>query len=331
MLVAGKIASMGTGGISFRPLLGLAGVLCVAVAGGCRTSVGGDDLRSQLQVTADAGQPSLAVGHRFGRWLAVEPELRARPALESACLAEQTGTAEEAISFLSEALEGIRDCASLFEARGALYLGTGFPRAAAGDFQRAVSLAPGCAQAWYALGHAYEVLGLSHQALEALEHAHDLGDEGGGLLLSLARVYRGLGRSGQAARHYERALAQLDEPRTEIQGEAAVLATEDSARAAEVEALRERLDSCRGVQLSDDAWLLRALLQELPGEPAENVGATFRAMEVAPEELTALTQTLLMAVQLSDPETKAEAQARLLAAEPDAERRVALERCLARP
>ncbi len=320
---------MGTGGISFRPLAGLAGAVCVALAASCRTSRGNDDLRSQLQVSTDM-RPSLAVGHRFGRWLEVEPEPAARPALERACLTEQTGSAEDAITLLSEALEDIRDCASLFEARGALYLGTHFPRAAAGDFQRAVSLAPDHAHAWYALGHAYEVLGLFHQALEALERASSLGHDEAGLLLSLARVYRALGRAGLSARHFELALERLDGTPTEVLVEAAVLATEDAERAAGVEALRDRLESCSGTQLSDDAWLLRALVRELPGGPTENVGATFRALEVAPQELAALTHGLLTALQLDDSETGAEKLADLLAAEPDEQRRVALERCLAR-
>jgi hypothetical protein len=320
---------MGTGGISFRPLVGLAGAVCVALAASCRTSRGDDDLRSQLQVSTDM-RPSLAVGHRFGRWLEVEPEPAARAVLERACLTEQTGSAEDAITVLSEALEDVRACASLYEARGALYLGTGFPRAAAGDFQRAVSLAPDHAHGWYALGHAYEVLGLAHQALEALERSSTLGHDEPGLLLSLARVHRSLGHAGMSARYYEQALERLDGPPTEILVEAAVLATEDSSRAAGVEALRDRLESCSGTQLSDEAWLLRALVRELPGGPTESVGATFRALEVAPEELATLTEGLLTALQLDDPETRAEKLADLLAAEPDAQRRLALERCLAR-
>lgn len=320
---------MGTGGTSFRPLVGPVGAACVALVASCRTSRGDDDLRSQLQVSTDV-RPSLAVGHRFGRWLEVEPEPAAQAALERACLTEQTGSAEDAISVLSEALEDIQSCASLFEARGALYLGTGFPRAAAGDFQRAVSLEPEHAYGWYALGHAYEVLGLSHQALEALERSSKLGHDGAPLMLSLARVYRSLGRAGMSARHYELALEQLDGAPAEVLVEAAMLATEDPARAAGVEVLRDRLESCCGIQLSDEAWLLRALVRELPGGPRENVGATFRALEVAPQELAALTQGLLTALQLDDPETGKEKLADILAAVPDAQRRLALERCLAR-
>ena len=331
MLGVGRVTSVGTGGIRFRQLIGLAGTMCFVLAQGCRASHERVELRSQIRVSAsDLLRPSFVLGHRFGRWLEVEPEPAAQPALESACLVEQTGSAEDAIGLLSEAIEDMRDCASLFEARGALYLGTGFPRAAAGDFQRAVSLAPEQAHAWYALGHAYEVLGLYHQALEALERALDLGDDGAVLFLSLARVRHALGHAGLSARHYEQALARLEGIPTEVLVEAVVLATEDSARAAGVEVLRERLETCRGTQLSDDAWLLRALVKELPGEPAESVRATFRALEVAPHELAALTKGLLTALQLDDPETGASKLAELLAAEPDAQRRAALERCLSR-
>jgi tetratricopeptide (TPR) repeat protein len=330
MLGAGRVTSLGTGGIRFRQPAGLAGLLCFVLALGCQAS-GERDLRSQLLVsTDDMPAPSFVLGHRFGRWLAVEPEPAARSVLENACLVEQTGSAEDAIGVLNDAIDDRQDCASLFLARGALYLCTGFPRAAAGDFQRATSLAPGETRAWYALGHSYEELGLFHQALEALARARDLGDSGAPLFLSLARVYRGLERTGLAARNYELALARLDGTPSEILVEAVLLATEDPERAAGVEILRDRLETCSGVQLSDDAWLLRALVRELPGEPEESVRATFRALEVAPDELAALTRGLLAALQLDDPETAAQKLAELLAAERDPARRAALERCLAR-
>ncbi|NOT28860.1 MAG: tetratricopeptide repeat protein [Planctomycetes bacterium] len=320
---------MGTGGISFRQLSAWAGAVCVAFFAGCRTSREADDLRSMLRVddAATAGH-SLVSGHRFGSWLEVEPDPLSTPALESACLLEQTGEREEAIAVLGEALQSGRESASVFEARGALYLGTGFPRAAAGDFQRAVALAPERPRCWYALGHAYEVLGLARQALEALEHARSLGCDDVGLFLSLARAYRALGRSGQSARHYQQVLTRQESP-TELLAEAAVLASDDPARAASVDSLRERLESCRCTPLSDDAWFLRAILRELPGEPAMNIAAAFQALEVAPAELADLTASLLLSVQLLDSETSAEARAGLLAAEPDERRRAALERCLA--
>ncbi len=271
------------------------------------------------------------MGHLFGNWLEVEADPDANQTLENACLLEQSGQTEDAINLLGDELEGGRECAALFDARGALYLATGFPRAAAGDFQRAVALAPERARCWYALGHAYETLDLERQALEALEHAHSLGLDDAGLSLSLARVYRALERIGQSARHYQHAIECLDEPSTELLAEAAVLATEDPARAAGVENMRDRLEACRGTKLSDDAWFLRALLRELPDEASQDIAATFQALEVAPGELQVLTESLLSAVQLLDAETSAAARAELLAREPDENRRAALERCLAAP
>jgi hypothetical protein len=61
------------------------------------------------------------------------------------------------------------------------------------------------------------------------------------------------------------------------------------------------------------------------------VSATFRALEVAPAELAALTRGLLAALQLDDPETASQKLAELLAAETDRARRAALERCLSAP
>lgn len=323
---------MGTGGTSFQRLAYGIGALLAIQCASCRTSREGDDLHSQLQVSAGVSPPSsLASGHRFGRWLEVDPEPAARPALDSACLLEQTGASEEAIDLLGKALEDVRDCASLFEARGALYLSTGFPRAAAGDFQRAVALGPERPRGWFALGHAYEVLGLTRQSLEALEHAHALGGDALGLLLSLARVHRALGHPGRAACNYQRALRRMDAPVTEILVEATLLVAEDPARAEAVEKTRERLESCNGARLSDDAWLLRALVREIPGEPADKVGAMIRALEVAQDELGALAESTLTALRLVDAETREEARAELLAAETDGQRRALLERCLARP
>ncbi len=318
---------MGIGGTSFRLSLGT-GALWVGLAAGCRTSDQADDLRPLLRVEETAGS-SPAVEHRFGNWLAVEPDPAARSTLEQAGLLEQTGGCEEAIGVLTDELDGGRQCASAFEARGALYLATGFPRAAAGDFQRAVALAPERARGWFALGHAYETLGLFRQALEALEHARGLGYDDSGLYLSLARVQHALGQTGRAARSYQLALERSSELPREALVEAAVLAYEDPARAAAVEGLRDRLETCRGTPLSNDAWFLRALLRELPGEPTQEIAAALQALEIAPLELEALTGTLLTAVQLLDPETNAAARVAWLAVEPDPARRATLERCLA--
>jgi tetratricopeptide (TPR) repeat protein len=322
---------MGTGGIRFRSPIGLAGATCVALVSACRTGAGIDDLRTTHPVEVVDGAPSFARGHRFGRWLEVEPDAPARPALERACLLEQTGASEEAMVVLSDALDDLRSCPSLFEARGALYLATGYPRAAAGDFQNAVGLAPECPHAWYALGHAYELLGLTRQSFDALERARTLGEDRANLYLSLAHVQRSLGHAGRAARAYEEALQRFDGNLTEILVEGAVLATEDRTRAGEIEAMRDRLESCQGTHLSDGAWLLRTLLKDLPGESLDEVSRAFRALELAPEDLAKFTRSVLVAVQLVDEETSAETRARLLAAEEDGERRARLERCLARP
>jgi tetratricopeptide (TPR) repeat protein len=298
------------------------------LAAACRAEPRIDDLRYSPSGPEPFG-PSFALGHRFGRWLEVVPDPSARSALERACLLEQRGAKEEAMAVLSDALEEHGASASLFEARGALYLAAGFPRAAAGDFQRAVGLAAGRASAWFALGHAYELLGLSRQALDALDRAGALGADHPELYLSRARVSRALGRCGSAAREYQHALERLPGRPTEVFVEVAVLAKAEAGDPQTVDAVRERLESCREKRLSDDAWLLRALLKELPRESPAEIGTALRALEVDPEELAELAHALLEAVQLVDPETSTAARAELLANEPDARRRAALERCLA--
>jgi len=319
---------MGMGETRIHALGVLAGALPILFAA-CQADPATQELRAEL-AGAEHG-PSLAVGHRFGGRIAVEVTPEARAALEEACLLEQRNALEPAIEVLGEAIEDLPRCGALYEARGALYQATGFPRAAAGDFLRATGLTPGRAASWLALGQAYEALDLARQALEALEQAEQLGERGLALQLSKARVLRALGRRGLAARHYERALEQLSELPLEVLVEAAALAGEDRARAAEIARLRDGLEACRGASLSDEAWLLRSLLEESRGESAREVAEAVRALELPPAELESLTRNLLSAVQLADGETRSTARTRILDAEPDPTRRASLEGCLPRP
>jgi hypothetical protein len=101
-----------------------------------------------------------------------------------------------------------------------------------------------------------------------------------------------------------------------------------SAGSAGADELRERLETCLGQRLSDDAWLLREVLRELPRDSAEQLGATLRALEVPPAELAVLARSQLRALELVDPDTSARARDELLAEQTGRERRVALEHCL---
>jgi tetratricopeptide (TPR) repeat protein len=267
-------------------------------------------------------------GHRFGRWLTVEPDASALEALERACLLDQRGAEEEAIAVLAEALDENSASPALHEARGALYFATGFPRAAVGDFQRAVALAPRAWRGHFALGRAYHELGLGRQAKEALAQAHALGGCGHELELTSARVHATLGHMGSAARHYRAALNSAEGSTLELEIECIALATQHPSRAA-IEAIRERLEGCGGMALSDDAWLLRALVREMEDEPPEAVRSSLRALDFVPGDLAALAESLLFAVQLLDVETSALARTTLLQEAPNEARREALKRCLA--
>lgn len=319
---------MGMGETRNRALGVFIGALPI-LFGACQADPAMQELRARMD--ASAAGPSLATGHRFGGRIAVEVDPRSRAALEEACLLEQRGALEPAIQVLGEAIEEEPRCGALYEARGALYQATGFPRAAAGDFLRATGLTPGRAESWLALGQAYEALDLARQALEALEQAERLGETSLALQLSKARVLRALGRRGLAAQHYERALEVLSELPLEVLIEAAALAGEDRTHASEIARLRDGLEACRGTPLSDEAWLLRSLLEESRGESPREVAEAVRALELPSEELERLTWNLLAAVQLTDGETRATARTRLLAAEQDPSRRASLESCLPGP
>lgn len=320
---------MGTGGTRFRSRIEKLGPALIALLLGCRASPGLGEIRT-TPVSAQEGRAP-DPGHRFGRWLVVEPEGRSLVALREAGLLDQVGAADEAMALLSEALEDTGPCPSLLEARGALYLVAGFPRAAAGDFQEAVRLAPERPNAWYALGHAYQLLGLSRQALEALDRAQTLGAGEAGMYLARARVLRALGRRGAAAKDYGSALAGSVGDATEILIEAVRLGSSDPVTSQQVEAVRERLEACRGTVHSDGAWLLRALLKEIRGEAEEELRTAIRALDVAPDELAEFAGCLLLAIQLTDEETKGAARRELIENEQDADRRFRLERCLSLP
>jgi tetratricopeptide (TPR) repeat protein len=318
---------MGIGGIGFRSRIGKLGPALLALVLGCRASPDLDEVRT----SPVPSNQTEGLGLRFGRWLEVEAEERTLAALREACLLEQVGESEEAMEHLSGALEELGPSPSLLEARGALYLCAGYPRAAAGDFQEAVRLAPERPDAWFALGHAYELLGLSHQALETLDRAVALGAWEAGAFLARARVLRSLGRAGLAAKDYDSALEGSEGRSTEILVEAVMLARADPSTSPQVEAFRERLEACRGTVLSDDAWLLRALLKELRGGTEEEVRTAFLALDVAPAELVLLAHSLLWAIQLADAETRAAARQELIEGETDADRRLRFERCLSLP
>ena len=311
--------------MNFRLPGGVACALGAVTLAACRA---GEERREPEMQLALASAPesvlttSCLVGHQFGRWIEVAPTPAAQVDLERACALEQAGAVEEAIHVLGEALALRPDVAALYEARGALYFSSGFPRAASGDFQRATVLAPMRAMNWYALGQTYAALTLSRQALEALERAALLGLDTAELHLALARTYRSLGRRGPSAREYELAIARLTRPSTELQVEAAVLAGEEREGSASVHALSEALRS--GAE-GEDAGLVRALLQESRGEPVETVASFLRVLEVDPHELESLTDRMLTALQLDDPETRAQATERVLAAQLDPVQRSALE------
>jgi tetratricopeptide (TPR) repeat protein len=325
---------MGTGGTRFRSTIGKPGpaaiaLLALALTPGCRARPDMVEIRASLAPSPEA-LVELEAHHRFGRWLAVRPEPRSRAALMDACLLEQVGSAEEAMTLLGEELK--RGASpSLLEARGALYVAAGYPRAAAGDFQEATRLAPERASSWYALGHAYQLLGLARQALEALDRAETLGERQPGLFLARARALRTLERAGAAARDFAAALEGSPVHPEEILVEAVMLAGSRPERVRPVELYRERLETFRGTPLSDDAWLLRALLKELRGGSQQEVRTAFRALDVAPAELAQLARVVLVAIQLADPETAAGTRAALLEREADTDRRFRLERCLALP
>ncbi len=289
-------------------------------------------MRPEIEEAVRPTTPDPLAEHRFGRWLAVTPDPEVRSELERACVLERAGMGEEAIELLSQVHEDHPGAASLLDARGALYAVLGYPRAAAGDFQQSLRLAPERAEIWYALGRTYQELALSRQALEALHRAAELGRDDDDLHLELARAYRALGRRGMAAGRYTLLLTRQAEPSTEFLIEAASLATEGRAEALSAEALGQAvslLDRGEEGEEATDAWFVRALLTEASGESTDTIASYLRVLEIDGGALVAWTRLALLSLQLDDPETSAEAARAMLEQESDPGRRARLEELLA--
>jgi tetratricopeptide (TPR) repeat protein len=324
---------MDRGGASIRLTAGSgrAVALFVLFAASCRSAGRVEEERLVL-----GGRPeeppadSPLHGHRFGHWLAVEPDPLVWPVLETACQLERAGTGEEAVQFLGRAIEDHPRSAALFEARGALYLSLGYPRAAAGDFQHAVELEPDHGETWFALGRTYQELALSRQALDALARAAALGVDTSERHLAEARAYRALGRRGLAAGRYREALERQPEPATEFLVEAASLATESRAERAASADLARALGLLESDEQPEpeETWLVRAVLQETPGESADTVAGYLHALELDGRALLDWTRLALLALELGDPETREATAQGLLALEGDPARRAELERWL---
>lgn len=313
--------------------------MLVLASAGCRAPEGPS--RSQVLSRLGRGPEGVQLSageilrrHRWGGWHAIEVEPKLVDRLVEACALEQAGLVEDAIELLSRAVKRRPKAACLLEARGALYASIGYQRAAAGDFQRAVWVAPNRAEAWAALGRMQTELDLFQQGLVALERAGELGLDSVEYHLSLARTYRGLDRRGKAAHHYGVVLERVDEPTVELYVEAATLATEGGNDVLDAEALDHALHLVdRALEhdpRSSQAWFVRALLLEAADEDAETVAAYLRALEIDPEHVAAWTNLALLSLRLGDPETCQDAARRALELETDPRRRKALEKLLKR-
>lgn len=294
---------------------------------GCRSASPHGELRSVLSATTEREvEDSFVFGHAFGDWLVVTPDFEALNTLEEACVLEQGGDQEEAIELLGDAIERRPALPSLLLARGALYFASHYPRAASGDFQKAAKLDPGDPSTHYALGVAYQALALSGQALQSFLRAGELGLDTADYHLELARTYRSLRRLGLAAREYSLSLRDLQDPPMEQLVESALLVSEDQDKAATVQGLARVLQTGEGHSESRD--FVRVLFQESNGVPVETVCGFLRALDVDHTELEHVTERMLLAVQLTDLETRDAKTEEVLGAEPDPQRRAAIERYL---
>lgn len=297
------------------------------MAFGCRSESSHGELRSVLSATSGREvEDSFVFGYAFGDWLVVTPDYEVLGSLEEACVLEQGGDVEKAIELLGDAIEKRPSMPSLLLARGALYFASHYPRAASGDFQKAVKLDPGDPSTHYALGVAYQALALSGQALESFQRAGELGLDSSDYHLELARTYRSLRRLGLAAREYSLSLRDLREPPMEQLVESALLVSENQDKAATVQGLARVLQTGEGH--SDSRDFVRVLFQESNGVPIETVVGFLRALEVDRTELERVTERMLLAVQLTDLETRDAKTEEVLGAEADPQRRAEIERFL---
>lgn len=294
-------------GATARATRAALGALVVCAACQSARDPGRSAMDEGVEIVAGAAAADAALAsHAWGRWLVVPPEPSVAEQLAAAAALERAGSAEEAIELLADVVEE-QASASALEARGALYAALGFPRAAAGDFQRACGVAPERSEAWFALGRTYQQLDLPHQALDALGRAASMGQSGPALELAFARSFRDLGRRGRSAQHYARLFELEPDPGEELFIEAARLASPPGALSES--ALSRALGWAeRQGAGAEHVWLVRSLLAEGEGESPAALAAYLRASEIDGAALCAWTRIALLALELGDPETAADAE-----------------------
>lgn len=245
----------------------------------------------------------------WGGWHPVPWDTRAALVLDRAYRLQLQGNREDAIAVLNTGLSGMPDCASLLEARAALYAAMGYRRAAERDFEEVAGLEPLRARTWGALARMRQELGLASAALVALDQAAELGLDDADLHLTWARALREQGDTSHAAGRYAMALERTPHPTFELLVEAATLYFQGDEptpasleRALAIQADSVRTDPDEEIQVR----LVETLLRELRGKENETIAAGLRALEIRGETLRNWTDLALLAIRLDDPLTRDE-------------------------
>ena len=121
---------------------------------------------------------------------------------------QQQGRHEEACELIGRAIEADPAKAVYRNNYGAALLSLDRPGEAEASFRRAVGIRPKYADAWANLGMAETALGKEAAALESLQKVLCFDSRHRDALVRLAALLKKLGRGGEAAAFYERAMAE---------------------------------------------------------------------------------------------------------------------------
>ena len=233
----------------------------------------------------------------WGGWHRVPLDPDAELVLRGAHALATEGLLEESIRALNLGIARAPGVPALLEARAALYAAMGYPRPAARDLEVATRLVPESGRTWFALGRVRGELDLPRASLEAFRAAERAGFCDPGMDLLAARALRKLGRRGEAAARYARALQGAPVVTPELYLEAGSLAFRP--RGVSEEAWDLARDRLIGPVPVEEELLARRLL--LRDEDAGEVVQMDDKSHLTSLQMRAWAQVALVAVRIEDP------------------------------
>ena len=193
--------------------LGAASAALLVAVLSCAGPRGGLPGGGQVEISsAWEGPPEVRpLGRALAEWEILAPTVERPDSLGFAAVAIAEGDIDAAFEELEVAIQRQPRNPLFVAARGHLELQLGYLRAAEADFEAALEIDGGNANAWASLGRTRLELGLFVRAARALERAIHLGNDDAEHRVLLARALRGCEHRAEAGRQYLMAMERLRE------------------------------------------------------------------------------------------------------------------------